>query len=211
MPTSLSQPADLTCPQCGHRFAAEVWLIVDAAERPDLLEKAQQGTLHEVACPNCGPIGQLDAPLLLFRPDATPPLLFSPAQETSAEQDREHARQLVSRLRQALGPAWRDEWLAQGLPGVPRPLLPLALKEGLEAAQRKMQEQAAGGLPIPPEFRDDLQKAKEAEGRYLRHSDRAALDQAAAAWARILDHPAFPAAPGGWRTWKRPSPPISRR
>ncbi len=54
---------------------------------------------------------------------------------------------------------------------------------------------AQTGIPIPSEFRDDLRKAKEAEARYLRHGDRAALDEAAAAWQRILSHPAFPAAP----------------
>jgi hypothetical protein len=50
------------------------------------------------------------------------------------------------RLRQSLGDAWQDDWLSRGLPAVPRPLLPLALREGLEAAQRKMQEEvvAAG-------------------------------------------------------------------
>ncbi|HXF86237.1 MAG TPA: CHAT domain-containing protein [Anaerolineales bacterium] len=52
----------------------------------------------------------------------------------------------MERLKESLGPAWRDEWLANGLPGVPRLLLSLALTEGLEAVQRKMQEQAAAEL-----------------------------------------------------------------
>ena len=49
---SFSQSADLTCPECHRAFTAELWLIVDAAERPDLLEHIRAGTLHDVTCPD---------------------------------------------------------------------------------------------------------------------------------------------------------------
>ena len=159
MPTSFGQTQPLTCPRCGQSFQAAIWLIVDAAERPDLLEKIQAGTLHQVVCPHCQFQAEVDAPLLLYFSDSPLPsgapfgddkgpgvrLLFSPAQRTTAEQDQEQARALLVRLRQSLGDAWQDDWLSRGLPAVPRPFLPLALREGLEAAQRKMQEEAAGG------------------------------------------------------------------
>jgi tetratricopeptide (TPR) repeat protein len=157
MPTSFQQTQQLTCPRCGQSFQAAIWLIVDAAERPDLLEKIQAGTLHQMVCPHCQFQEEVDAPLLLYNPplplgapfggDQGPGVraLFSPAQRTTAEQDQEQARALLTRLRQSLGDAWQDDWLSRGLPAVPRPLLPLALREGLEAAQRKMQEEAAGG------------------------------------------------------------------
>ncbi|MDQ7030286.1 MAG: hypothetical protein Q9O62_11165 [Ardenticatenia bacterium] len=48
--------------------------------------------------------------------------------------------------------------------------------------------------PIPPEFQDDLRRAQEAQRRYLQTGDVAALDEAVAAWERILNHPAFPQA-----------------
>ena len=147
MAHSMAQEADLTCPQCGQAFTAEIWLIVDTAERPDLLEKARQGTLHTLTCPHCGHRGEVDVPLLLCLP--SPPgrgaggegLLFSPARATTAAQDREQADGLLNALRERLGDAWRDEWLARGLPGVPRDLLPVALTQGLEAAQQQMAEQ----------------------------------------------------------------------
>ena len=159
MPTSFQQTQQLTCPYCGQPFDASIWLIVDAAERPDLLEKIQVGTLHQVFCPHCQFQVEVDAPLLLYFSDSPLPLgapfgddkgpgvrvLFSPAQRTTAEQGQEQARALLECLRQSLGDAWQDDWLSRELPAVPRPLLPLALREWLEAAQQKMQEGAAGG------------------------------------------------------------------
>jgi tetratricopeptide (TPR) repeat protein len=162
MPTSFQQTLSLTCPRCGQSFEAAIWLIVDAAERPDLLEKIQAGTLHQVVCPHCQFQGEVDAPLLLYNPPLPEGeglgvrLLFSPAQGTTAEQDQEQALALLERLRQSLGDAWQDDWLSRGLPAVPRPLLPLALREGLEAALRKMQEAAAAQLP--PEVREVLEE-----------------------------------------------------
>ena len=158
MPTSFQQTQQLTCPYCGQPFDASIWLIVDAAERPDLLEKIQVGTLHQVFCPHCQFQVEVDAPLLLYFSDSPLPLgapfgddkgpgvrvLFSPAQRTTAEQGQEQARALLECLRQSLGDAWQDDWLSRELPAVPRPLLPLALREELEAAQRKMQEESAG-------------------------------------------------------------------
>ena len=52
---------------------------------------------------------------------------------------------------------------------------------------------------VPPEFADDVRTAQEAEQRYLRTGDRAALDSAAAAWSRMLEHTAFSSAPEHFR------------
>ena len=68
MPHSFFQTASLTCPQCGRAFSAEVWLIVDTVERPDLLARIRDGTLHTFPCPGCGHEEQVDAPLLLYTP-----------------------------------------------------------------------------------------------------------------------------------------------
>ncbi len=64
---------------------------------------------------------------------------------------------------------------------------------GIDQAFAEKTSSANGSGPdVLPQFRDDFQQAQEAEQRYLRTGDRAALDAAAAAWQRILDHPAFP-------------------
>ena len=67
-------------------------------ERPALAERICQNTLHDAPCPHCGHTSQVDAPLLLYRPGEVPSLIFSPAQNTDQEQDREHAAGLVERL-----------------------------------------------------------------------------------------------------------------
>ncbi|MDW8351851.1 MAG: CpXC domain-containing protein, partial [Anaerolineae bacterium] len=160
MSHSLAQSTQLICPHCNRPFDAEIWLIVDAAERPDLFEKVKQDKLHDLTCPHCGFVEQADAPLLLYLDSPLPGgegaevrVLFSPAQRTSAEQDEEAARKLVARLRKSLGATWQDEWLVQ-MPVILRPGLSLALTEGLEAAQQKVREQT--DVRVPPELREVL-------------------------------------------------------
>ena len=128
MPHSYAETLTLTCANCGRDFDAEFWLIVDAAERPDLLERIRAGTLHDLACPHCGDAGHMDAPLLLFRPDDEPVLLFSSAEETTADEDREQARQLVEMLQTALGDQWQDNWLVEEPFNVSRNMLPTMLR-----------------------------------------------------------------------------------
>jgi len=141
MPNTFSQTISLTCPQCGQPFDAEIFLIVDASERPDLLKKIKNGTLHHLTCPHCQhELGNADAPLLFFRPDAELPILYSPAQQTTQDQDEAVARDLVERLRQSLGDAWQDDWLKDGLPGVQRQVLPAVLSDDPEAALRELAE-----------------------------------------------------------------------
>ncbi len=137
MSVSYAEQVSLSCPECGRPVSAEVWLIVDAAERPDLLERLREGELNRAVCSGCGHRGEVDAPLLLYRPDADPPLLFSPARRTSAEEDRAHAAGLLARLREALGEAWREEW-GQGVPAVPREMLPIVLGDDPEGALRQL-------------------------------------------------------------------------
>ncbi len=152
---SYAQTNDFQCPVCGQPFRAEIWLIVDAGERPDLVDRARAGDLHAVACPACGPLGTVDAPLLLYFPDydpatGQPPLIFSPPQQSSTEQDQELAGSLLGELARRLGNAWQDEWLAQVLTA-PRALLPAALSEdpdaALRAAMRAVMSQCVSGLP----------------------------------------------------------------
>lgn len=53
---------------------------------------------------------------------------------------------LVGLLRERLGSAWREAWLAQGVPGVARALLPIALADDPAAALGELQAQMQHAL-----------------------------------------------------------------
>ncbi len=184
---SFSQTISSTCPQCRTTFEAEIWLIVDTSARPDLLDRIRRGTLHDLACPNCKQTpGQVDAPLLLYRPGEIPPLLYSPAQQITAQEDLEDAHDLVNTLRINLGDAWQETWLEHGLMGIPRPHLAAVLNDLSKTTK-------GATIPdLPSEFQDGLQRAFEAQRHYQLTSDRAALEETIAALEGILNHPAFP-------------------
>ena len=126
---SHAETTNLPCRSCGAPIAAEVWVIVDPTERPDLLARLLAGALHDLTCPTCGHTATVDAPLLIVRPAAEPVLLFSPARGGGAAQAEAQAEALVSLLRAHAGAAWRDEWLGRGVVGVARAALPTLLTD----------------------------------------------------------------------------------
>lgn len=100
---SFAQPTEITCMPCGQPFSADIWLIADVGERPDLVRHIRKGSLHDLTCSHCGiRIGEADGPLLLFRAGTEPAILFSPAQQTSSEQDQKHIAGLVNLLYERL-------------------------------------------------------------------------------------------------------------
>ena len=141
---SYKQTSQITCPQCGVSLTAQMWLILDAAARPDLLDALRRGALHTSVCANGHPI-PLDLPLLLYRPGEDATLLFSPAEQTSQEEDQQHANALLGMLRDALGAAWNAAWVEQ-MPVVPRRLLPPLLADDPEAALAQMQAAMAAEM-----------------------------------------------------------------
>lgn len=52
---------------------------------------------------------------------------------------------------------------------------------------------------FPPEFNDLVLRATDAESRYNRTHNPKTLDQAVAAWMKIIDHPALDDASPGWK------------
>ena len=191
---SYSHPTQFTCPNCQAPFEAGVWLIVDASERPDLIEALLQGRLHDLACPACGHTGQVDAPLLLYRPAEAPVLVFSPARATATpEAARLQADGLLAALRGSLRDVWQDRWL-EDMPVLPRDLLPTLLKDGPEAAARQLDARQAPPAPsVPPEVQVLLAALQSLppEQRRLAQLD---LAQAATpeAFAAVIDrHPAL--------------------
>lgn len=141
MPHSMVQHLTLTCLVCRRSFDADIWLIIDTQERPDLLERLRASQIHNVFCIHCGQSGLVDMPLLIFRPTYKPVILFSPAQKTHHRQDEEQARGLINALRQRLGHSWQDSWLEGGLTSVPRSMLASALSDNPEITLQQIAEQ----------------------------------------------------------------------
>jgi hypothetical protein len=117
----------LTCGGCGESYRADIWLVVDINERPDLAAKIVDGTIQTGVCPACGERQVVDMGLLVFRPDGNPVFLFSPAQETTPEEDQDQARGLLNLLYQTMKDEWQDAWLNEFGP-MPREALVEILK-----------------------------------------------------------------------------------
>lgn len=163
-PHSHAEPAGLACRACGGPIEADVWVIVDTAERPDLLARLRDGTLHDLICPHCGHVATINAPLLILRPDAEPALLFSPAGGTASatdaqhERDEEQAAALVGILREHMGADWREAWLAHGLTGAARAALPALLTDDPATAARLAAAHTAEEEEVPPAVRRALEE-----------------------------------------------------
>ena len=211
MTHSFAQSVTLPCPACSQPVDVEVWLILDGQERPDLLELAREGILHQVTCPHCSQEFGLDAPLLVYWPDRPPHLLFLPPQQTSAEQDRELAAGLVSVLRGSLGDAWQEAWVEQ-MPTVPRQLLGAFLtdnpREALDQIAAQMEEALArlAGEPHPlspspshgeGEPVEDVGRESRAAHQALADDDTAGTPLAASETPAERPHPLSPSPPRG--------------
>ena len=132
MAITYAQPTRFSCPACAKEVQAELCVVLDAAERPDLTVRALDGTLHDIQCPSCKATYRFDAPLLIYQSATEPHLLFSPAANEAGEESDLQARKdpewLLDVLRRALGERWRDELIASGLPVVSRPMFVQALQ-----------------------------------------------------------------------------------
>jgi CHAT domain-containing protein/tetratricopeptide (TPR) repeat protein len=178
MATSFAQLNEIICAQCREQSNVEIWLIVDAVERPDLVEKAREASLHVFSCPKCGFQGQIDAPLLLYRPGQEPPLIFSPAQGTDQATYRRQALSLISKLGESLGPAWQDGWLEQAQ-AVQRARLPEALSDDPHSALTQLLPQLRAILEEIRASGVDIHSLEDLERLLAEHPDlRRRLEQA---------------------------------
>jgi CHAT domain-containing protein len=144
---SFAQELELNCPKCKQHFSVELWLVVNIAERQDLVERIRAGQLHAFRCPTCEFMGKVNLPLLIFRPNLIPHVLFSPAQAISQEEKKKQADALIGELQDVAGAAWQDSWLENGqLPIVERDVLPIVVGENMSPDQQELVEQKTWGF-----------------------------------------------------------------
>jgi CpXC protein len=158
MSLSYSENATLICPTCGQRFVAEVWMLLDAAERPDLAEALREGGLNVVGCPHCGNRSPAGAPLL-FHDAASRRVYFAAPPDAAEHELREQAQSLLYRLIGAIPEEERHPYLGdvqveQGVEGVHRALRRQRAR-GRTAAARPPPAPARGAahhvVDVPPE------------------------------------------------------------
>ncbi|PLS79438.1 MAG: hypothetical protein CYG59_13260 [Chloroflexi bacterium] len=110
MSRSFAQTVEVACGSCKQQFNAEVWLIVDAAERPELVAQIQESTMHLAHCPHCGTAHPLDVPLL-FHDQSNQLLVFAAQEQSTPQQDQQIARQLGQQLIASIPLAERATYL----------------------------------------------------------------------------------------------------
>lgn len=155
MENSHAEEAILTCPHCNQVTYVDIWLIVDALERPDLLNRILTKRLHEVSCDSCEQvIEKVDAPLLVFQRNAKPTLVFSEKTQASDAETQEHAQELIELLRMKVGDLWQDSWI-ENILSIKRERLPEFLKEN-EQAIKHIQGLAYLFSQLPEEMKPQM-------------------------------------------------------
>lgn len=181
MTRSHNQTADLSCPTCGQPFSAEVWLVVDRQERPDLVRLLLDGELNVARCPHCGAEGGINHPLLFHDGERKQVLVAMPLTVQGPEAARELVGELLQRLLESLPEEERQPYLGEiemvpELDGLRSLLIEQALAEDANVEDQLVALAVQDLLNVgnEPEFQRVI-----AEHRALLLNDRAqeALDQ----------------------------------
>jgi hypothetical protein len=181
MSRSQNQSADLSCPSCGKAFSAEVWLLVDRQERPDLVRLIMDGELNVARCPHCGAEGGINHPLLFHDGQRRQVLVALPLTVQGPDAARELVGDLLQRLLESLPDEERQPYLGEielvpELDGLRSLLIEQALAEDSNAQDQLVALAVQDLLNVGTEL--DFQRVI-AEHRVLLLTDRAeeALDQ----------------------------------
>ncbi len=104
----------LTCPNCGTPYRAEVHQLVDARRTPELKQRLLNGALNVAVCPNCGAGGQLSSILAYHDADHELFMIYLPQELHLNQMQRE---QMIGRMTQdvtnSLPPEERRAYILQ--------------------------------------------------------------------------------------------------
>ncbi len=104
----------ITCPNCGTPYTAEVHQLVDARRTPELKQQLLNGMLNVAVCPNCGAGGQLTSILVFHDADHELFMIYIPQELHLNQMQRE---QTIGRLTQdvmnSLPPEERRAYMLQ--------------------------------------------------------------------------------------------------
>jgi hypothetical protein len=85
----------ITCPNCGTPYVADIYQVIDVGRQPQLKELLLSGQLNVAVCPNCGAGGRIATPLLYHDPAHDLFMVHVP-QEMNLDQVRRE--ELIGRL-----------------------------------------------------------------------------------------------------------------
>ena len=85
----------ISCPNCGAPYVADIHQVIDAARQPQLKEMLLSGQLNVAVCPSCGAGGRIATPLLYHDPDHDLFMVHVP-QEMNLDQVRRE--ELIGRM-----------------------------------------------------------------------------------------------------------------
>ena len=85
----------ITCPNCGTPFSAEVHQIIDVGRQPELKQMLLSGQLNVAVCPSCGAGGQLASAMLYHDPAHELFMLHIPQE---LQMDQMQQQQYIGRL-----------------------------------------------------------------------------------------------------------------
>ena len=85
----------ISCPNCGAPYVADIHQVIDAARQPQLKEVLLSGQLNVAVCPSCGAGGRIATPLLYHDPDHDLFMVHVP-QEMNLDQVRRE--ELIGRM-----------------------------------------------------------------------------------------------------------------
>lgn len=157
MPISYSEQVSLDCPACGKNFEFTAWMIIDADERPDLIDALRVAELNVAQCPTCGNRGKIAAPLMYHNANLQR-VLFAGDPSVPEHELRQQAQALLNMMMDAIPEDQHRSYHED-----------IYVTEGLEGAQRVIERDdrrlaarnrtTGGGSPAPPQSRKALDAA----------------------------------------------------
>jgi CHAT domain-containing protein len=93
---SISDPIEIVCGKCEHRYRYDVWLFVDGRDRPDLEVQFVAGHLHDFQCPTCESAGVISAPVVVVAGDGSTHVRLQAGE--SSERNAQFLLHLVERI-----------------------------------------------------------------------------------------------------------------
>lgn len=104
----------ITCPNCGTPYVAEVHQVIDVGRNPELKRRLLNGQLNVAVCPNCGAGGQLSTAMVYHDPENELFMIYVPQElNLNQVQREEYIGQLTREVMDNTPPEQRRAYMLQ--------------------------------------------------------------------------------------------------